>query len=66
MAGLRDEFKFLSWPPLIMLTLGDHEESTMKLPNADRAFVDVVKLRDYSLNTEHREASTRLVFLRMR
>ena len=27
----------------------------MKLPNADRAFVDVVKLRDYSLNTEHEE-----------
>jgi len=27
----------------------------MKLPNADRAFVDVVKLRDYSLNTEHKE-----------
>jgi len=27
----------------------------MKLPNADRAFVDVVKLRDYSLNTAHKE-----------
>ena len=27
----------------------------MKLPNADRVFVDVVKLRDYSLNTEHKE-----------
>jgi len=27
----------------------------MKLPNTDRAFVDVVKLRDYSLNTEHKE-----------
>jgi hypothetical protein len=27
----------------------------MKLPNADRAFVDVVKLRDYSLSAEHEE-----------
>ena len=27
----------------------------MKLPNAERAFVDMVKLRDYSLNAEHRE-----------
>jgi hypothetical protein len=27
----------------------------MKLPNADRAFVDVVKLRDYSLHTHHKE-----------
>ena len=27
----------------------------MKLPNTDRAFVDVVKLRDYSVNTEHKE-----------
>jgi len=27
----------------------------MKLPNTDRAFVDVVTLRDYSLNTEHKE-----------
>jgi len=25
----------------------------MKLPNADRAVVDVAKLRDYSLNPEH-------------
>jgi hypothetical protein len=27
----------------------------MKLPNAERAFVDVAKLRDYSLNAEHKE-----------
>jgi Domain of unknown function (DUF6883) len=27
----------------------------MKLPNAKRAFVDIAKLRDYSLNTEHKE-----------
>lgn len=27
----------------------------MKLPNAERAFVDVAKLRDYSLNPDHRE-----------
>ncbi len=27
----------------------------MKLPNAERAFVDIAKLRDYSLNTEHKE-----------
>ena len=27
----------------------------MRLPNADRAFVDVVKLRDYSLSAEHEE-----------
>ena len=27
----------------------------MKLPNAERAFVDMVKLRDYSLNAEHKE-----------
>ena len=27
----------------------------MKLPNADRAVVDVVKLREYSLNAAHRE-----------
>ena len=27
----------------------------MKLPNADRAFVDVLKLRDYSLSAEHEE-----------
>ena len=27
----------------------------MKLPNADRAFVDIAKLRDYSLNAEHKE-----------
>lgn len=25
----------------------------MKLPNAEKAFVDVTKLRDYSLNPEH-------------
>src|SRR5919206_1195827 len=25
----------------------------MKLPNADRAVVDIAKLRDYSLNPEH-------------
>ena len=27
----------------------------MKLPNADRAFVDIAKLRDYSLNSAHPE-----------
>ena len=27
----------------------------MKLPNADRAIVDIAKLRDYSLNPEHAE-----------
>ena len=27
----------------------------MKLPNAERAFVNVAKLRDYSLNDEHKE-----------
>jgi hypothetical protein len=27
----------------------------MKLPNAERAFVDIAKLRDYSLDTEHNE-----------
>lgn len=27
----------------------------MKLPNAERAFVDLAKLRDYSLNPEHKE-----------
>src|SRR5439155_26424999 len=27
----------------------------MKLRNSDRAFAHVVKLRDYSLNTEHKE-----------
>ena len=27
----------------------------MKLPNAERAFVDIAKLRDYSLNSEHKE-----------
>ncbi len=27
----------------------------MKLPNANRAFVDVGKLRDYSLSAEHEE-----------
>ena len=27
----------------------------MKLPNADRAFVDVRKLREYSLNPAHRK-----------
>lgn len=27
----------------------------MKLPNAERAFVDVAKLRDYSLDPAHRE-----------
>ena len=27
----------------------------MNLPNAERAFVDVAKLRDYSLNAEHKE-----------
>lgn len=27
----------------------------MKLPNAERAFVDIAKLRDYSLNAEHEE-----------
>lgn len=25
----------------------------MKLPNSEKAFVDVAKLRDYSLNPEH-------------
>ena len=27
----------------------------MKLPNAERAFVDIAKLRHYSLNAEHKE-----------
>jgi hypothetical protein len=27
----------------------------MKLPNAERAFVDIAKLRDYSLNPDHKE-----------
>ena len=27
----------------------------MKLPNAERAFVDIAKLRDYSLDAEHKE-----------
>ena len=27
----------------------------MKLPNADRAFVDITKLRDYSLDVVHKE-----------
>ena len=27
----------------------------MKLPNADRAFLDIAKLRDYSLDLEHKE-----------
>jgi hypothetical protein len=27
----------------------------MKLPSAARAFVDIAKLRDYSLNTQHKE-----------
>lgn len=27
----------------------------MKLPNAERAFVDLAKLRDYSLSAEHKE-----------
>jgi hypothetical protein len=27
----------------------------MKLPNADRAFVDMAKLRGYSLNANHRQ-----------
>jgi hypothetical protein len=27
----------------------------MKLPNADRAFVDIAKLSEYSLNAEHKE-----------
>jgi hypothetical protein len=27
----------------------------MKIPNAESAFVDIVKLRDYSLNPEHKE-----------
>lgn len=27
----------------------------MKLPNGDRAFVDIAKLRDYSLNPDHEE-----------
>jgi hypothetical protein len=31
------------------------QESTMKLPNAEHAFVDIAKLRDYSLNPEHKE-----------
>jgi Domain of unknown function (DUF6883) len=29
----------------------------MKLPNAERAFVDIAKLRDYSLNAEHKEGT---------
>ena len=29
--------------------------AAVKLPNAEKAIVDVVKLRDYSLNTEHKE-----------
>jgi len=27
----------------------------MKLPNAERAFVDIAKLHDYSLSAEHKE-----------
>jgi hypothetical protein len=27
----------------------------VKLPNAERAFVDIAKLRDYSLSPEHKE-----------
>jgi hypothetical protein len=34
----------------------------MKLPNAERAFVDLAKLRDYSLSAAHNEGSTKHVF----
>ena len=31
-----------------------HGNATMKIPNADRAVVDIRKLRDYCLNPRHR------------
>jgi len=36
----------------------------MKLPNANRAFVDITKLRDYSLDVVHKEGKHKLGFLR--
>jgi hypothetical protein len=36
----------------------------MRLPNADRAVVDIAKLRDYSLNNSHPEGKSKArVFL---
>jgi len=31
----------------------------MKLPNAERAFADIAKLRDYSLDQRHREGKSK-------
>jgi hypothetical protein len=31
----------------------------MKLPNAEKAFVDIAKLRDYSLNPEHKDGKNK-------
>lgn len=35
-----------------------------KLPNAERAFVDIAKLRDYSLNSEHEKGKHKARVLR--
>jgi hypothetical protein len=32
----------------------------MKLPNAERAFIDMAKLRDYSLSATHPEGKARV------
>jgi len=34
----------------------------MKIPNAESAFVDIVKLRDYSLNPEQRRENIKHAF----
>jgi len=37
----------------------------VRLPNVERAIVDIAKLKDYCLNTEHEDGNTRLVCLRL-
>jgi hypothetical protein len=37
----------------------------VKLPNAERAFVDIAKLRDYSLRPQHKEGAAQGLGLRV-
>ncbi len=41
---------------------GCYYQLVVKLPNAEEAIVDIVKLRDYALSTSHPRGGTRRAF----
>jgi len=53
------QLKLTNW---FFSTILDNEVKKMKLPDAERAFVDIEKLRGYCLNPYHIRGKIKLVF----